>query len=132
MNSRSTVVTGELHRVRRGRGKAFAPGPAPEPERRPARVALALALAHQIEGAIDRGDLRDQAEAARRLGLTRARLTQFMDLTLLAPDIQESILFLDAMNKVDPLSERNLRTATRARGWTEQRRAMCISARFTG
>jgi hypothetical protein len=40
-----------------------------------------LALAHQIQGAIDRGELADQAEAARRLGLTRARLTQVIDLT---------------------------------------------------
>ena len=79
------VVTGELHRVRRGRGKGFSAEPPPEPTRRPARVAVTLALAHMIQRAIDRGEIRDQAEAARRLGLTRARLTQILDLTLLAP-----------------------------------------------
>lgn len=33
-------------------------------------------------------------EAARRLGVTRARMTQTINLTLLARDLQEEILFL--------------------------------------
>lgn len=86
------VVAGELHRIRRGRGKGFSAEPPPEPSRRPARIAVTLALAHTIQRAIDRGEIRDQAEAARRLGVTRARMTQILDLTLLAPDIQEQIL----------------------------------------
>jgi len=59
----------------------------PEPVRRPARVAIMLALAHKIQQAIDGGVVRDRAEVARRLGLTRARVTQLLDLALLAPDI---------------------------------------------
>jgi hypothetical protein len=31
---------------------------------------------------------------ARQLGFTRARVTQLMDLLLLAPEVQEEILFL--------------------------------------
>ena len=46
-----------------------------------------LALAHKIQQAIDGGVVRDRAEVARRLGLTRARVTQLLDLALLAPDI---------------------------------------------
>jgi hypothetical protein len=91
------VITGELHRVQRGRGKGFASEPTPAPVARPARVAVMLALAHLIQRAIDRGELADQAAAARRLGLTRARLTQVLDLALLAPDVQEKVLSLESV-----------------------------------
>ena len=63
------------------------------PATRPAsRAARMLALAHHIEQLIDAGELADYAEAARRLGITRARLSQVMALTLLAPRIQEDVL----------------------------------------
>lgn len=114
------VVTGQLHRVRRGRRKRFEPAPPPAPERRPARVALQLALAHAVQRAIDRGELKDQADAARRLGLTRARLTQLMDLTLLAPEIQERILFPDPADGEGSSSERELRVATGSPSWRAQ------------
>ena len=86
------VVTGQFHRVQRGHGKRFVQEPPPGPVRRPARVAVMLALAHKIQDAIDRGTVRDRAEVARRLGFTRARITHLLDLTLLAPDLQERIL----------------------------------------
>ncbi|KAA0249416.1 MAG: hypothetical protein EDX89_24045, partial [Acidobacteria bacterium] len=108
------VVTGRLHRVQRGRRKRFESVPPPAPEQRPARVALQLALAHEVQRAIDRGELKDQADAARRLGLTRARLTQLMALTLLAPDIQESVLSLEAVDGMESLAERAMRPALRA------------------
>jgi len=60
------------------------------------------------------------AEAARRLGLTEARLTQILDLTLLAPDLQEEILLFPAINGVEPLKERVLRGIVRA-PWADQR-----------
>jgi muramoyltetrapeptide carboxypeptidase LdcA involved in peptidoglycan recycling len=72
-------------------------------------VAVTLALAHTIQRAIDRGEIRDQSAAARRLGVTRARMTQILDLTYLAPTLQEEILFLEAVGDVEPLSERSLR-----------------------
>ena len=100
------VVTGQFHRVQRGHGKRFVQEPPPGPVRRPARVAVMLALAHKIQDAIDRGTVRDRAEVARRLGFTRARITHLLDLTLLAPDLQERILFVDAVDGVEPISER--------------------------
>jgi predicted XRE-type DNA-binding protein len=124
------IVTGQLHRVRRGRGKGFAPAPPPAPVPRPARVAVMLALAHQIQRAIEGGKLANQAEAARRLGLTRARLSQLLDLTLLAPDIQERVLFLEAGAGTQPLGERVLRRVVRLSSWVEQRAAL-PSSRFT-
>ena len=53
-------------------------------------------LATMAEGAkIASGQLEDQAEAARRLGVTRARITQLLALVHLAPDPQERVLFLE-------------------------------------
>lgn len=106
------VFTGQLFRRRRGQLYRFTdkpPEPPPEPVRRPARVAQMLAFAHGLQAAIDRGEFRDQAEAARHFQLTRARVTQLMNLTLLAPDIQEQVLFLEAVDGREPMSERDLR-----------------------
>ncbi len=120
------VIIGTLHRVQLGHGRAFASEPPPviAPVYRPARVALMLALAHKIAAAIAGGQLRDQADAARRLDITRARVTQLLALLSLAPDLQERVLFLEAVDGIEPLTERALRRMTHARSWEEQR-AVC-------
>jgi hypothetical protein len=118
------VIAGKLHRVRRGHAKEFAdvpPEPPPEPVLRPARVAVMLALAHKIETAIQRGVAHDRADVARRLGLTRARVTQMLDLTLLAPDIQEAVLRLESVDGIEPFGERSVRAIARSVSWSEQR-----------
>jgi len=114
----TTGVTGKLHPVRKGHAKRYRDTPqvAWEPVRRPARLAIMLALAHKIQHAIDRGVVIDRAEVARRLGLTRARVTQLLDLTLLAPDIQEAVLALEAVDGAEPVSERALRNGRRHPG----------------
>ncbi len=66
------------------------PAPVPKAVGRTS-IARRVALAHHIENLIERGELRDYAEAAERLGLTRARVTQICDLALLAPDIQAGV-----------------------------------------
>ena len=118
------IFSGKLHRLRRGNGYKFADRvPAQEgPAQRPARVAQMLALAHRLQNAIAAGEYNDRAEAARRLGLTRARITQLMDLLLLAPDIQEVVLGLERIDGVEPLSERALRPIAKLLSWVEQRR----------
>ena len=116
------VVTGQLHRVQRGHGKRFSTEPPPGPIRKPARVAVMLALAHKIQEAIAQGKVRDQADVARRLGFTRARITHLLDLLMLAPDLQEQVLFLEAVDGVQPLSERALRAVAHAGTWGQQRR----------
>jgi len=115
------VVTGQFHRVQRGHGKRFVAEPPPGPVRRPARVAVMLALAHKIQDAIDRGTVCDRAEVARRLGFTRARITHLLDLTLLAPDLQERVLEFEAIDGVEPISERALRVVAHAGTWAAQR-----------
>lgn len=126
MTTTAKVITGALHRVQRGHGKRFAAEAPPGPVRRPARVAVMLALAHKIQQAIDGGKVRDRAEVARRLGFTRARVTHLMDLTLLAADLQERVLGLEAVDGVEPISERLLRGVAHSGAWEEQRHAFKI------
>lgn len=123
MTTTAKVFTGALHRMQRGHEQRFVAEPPPGPVRRPARVAVMLALAHKIQEAIARGKVRDQADVARRLGFTRARLTHLLDLLLLAPDVQESVLFLEAVDGVQPISERALRAVAHLRSWEQQRTA---------
>jgi hypothetical protein len=80
-----------------------------------------LALAHRIERACQEGSLKDYAAAARELGVTRARVGQLVNLTFLAPDIQESVLQLESINGVEPLSERELRPIAAEKSWARQR-----------
>ena len=118
------LFTGQLYRHRRPRGHTFdeqAPDPPPEPVRRPARVAQMLALAHRLQAAIDHGEYRDRADLARQLGFTRARVTQILDLMLLAPDLQEQLLFAEAVDGVEPMKERGLRGVVGHASWAEQR-----------
>lgn len=84
----------------------------------PTPIARRIALAHHIEALIEQGELRGYAEAAARLGLTRARVTQVCDLALLAPDIQAAVL----LGKVEP-RDRHLRAVGRHPCWVDQRRA---------
>src|SRR5271169_6406577 len=118
---RERVIDGELHRVRHARQKRFDALRPAGPQHRPARVAITLAFAHKIRRAIANGEIKDQAEAARRIGLTRARLSQILHLTNLAPELQEEILFLEAIEGHEPMSERSLRGALRFTAWAEQR-----------
>ena len=80
-----------------------------------------LALAHRLQRAIRRGEYEDRADLARQFGITRARVTQLLNLTLLAPDIQEQVLKLEAVDGVQPTSERALRGVVAAVEWGEQR-----------
>ncbi len=83
--------------------------------RGPSRTARMLALAHHIERLIEAGELSGYAEAARSLGLTRARLTQVMNLLLLAPEIQGRIA-----TEALILGERALRLAVGEPSWAAQ------------
>src|SRR5690606_41640701 len=92
--------------------------------RYPARIARQLALAHALRRRLERGEFADFADMARQLGFTRARVTQLMDLLLLAPEVQEEILFLELPPGAQPVSERGLRQAVPGTiDWQEQRRS---------
>jgi hypothetical protein len=71
---------------------------------------------------VDEGVVRDYSELARLSGITTARMTQIMQLLLLAPDIQQEILFLPRiLQGRTPLHERRIRPITTLPSWPRQR-----------
>ncbi len=124
-NGGPRVFRGELHRVRDGLGYRFsrkAPEPVPRAKPRPLRVARMLALAHKMREMLDRGEVESSTVLAKRLSFSRARVSQLLDLTLLAPDIQKEILFAEIESGYDEISEHALRALLRERLWSEQRK----------
>ena len=103
------TVTRQIHFSMRNRGRReIREGPKPIPEvtdaGRVPRVTRLMALAIKMNGLIESGAIADQAEAARLGHVSRARMTQIMNLLLLAPDIQEAILNLPrTMRGRDPV-----------------------------
>jgi len=88
------------------------------------RVTRLLALAIKLQGMVDRREVRDYADLARLGYVTRARITQLMNLLNLAPDIQEAILLMPATTKGrDTVSERGLRNVSAIMSWPRQRKA---------
>ena len=91
------------------------------PTGRVPRVARLLVLAHRIDSMIRNGELDNLADAARRLNLTRARVSQITNLLLLAPEIQEAILDMGLVtNGPDPVTERQLRRVVAEADWNQQ------------
>ena len=69
-----------------------------------------MALAIRFDQLLQDGHVADKAEPARLGHVTRARLTQIMNLLCLAPDIKEAILFLPSTERGrESLTERDLR-----------------------
>jgi len=87
------------------------------------RISKLMALALRFDRLIREGEITDQAEIARLGQVSRARVTQIMNLLLLAPDIQEEILFLPRTERGrDPIRERHVRPLTNVLDWRKQRR----------
>ncbi|MCC7409111.1 MAG: hypothetical protein IT442_13675, partial [Phycisphaeraceae bacterium] len=86
------TVRAHVHFTRAGRGRkqmvlGDAPMPAPVPVGRTPRVSRLMALAIRFENLVASGEVRDYAELARLGHVTRARVTQVMNLLCLAPSI---------------------------------------------
>ena len=123
-------VSYKVHVVQRNRRARLVEGvqPPSRPQTEPApqvtvpRISRLLALAHHIQNLLDTGQVRDLAQVARLGHVTRARMTQIMDLLLLAPDIQEEILFLPpTTNGHYPITERNIRHLAAEPSFARQR-----------
>src|SRR5450432_4436876 len=86
------------------------------------RISRLMALAHHLEHLVVSGQVKDYAELARLGHVSRARITQIMNLLLLAPDIQEEILFLPkTVVGHDPIKLRHLQAVALERDWGRQR-----------
>jgi ParB-like chromosome segregation protein Spo0J len=111
-------VSTQMHRVwREFRWMFEEEGPVDEGQEPVSILARMLALAHRYQALIDSGEVHDQAELARRLRLSRNRVSQILSLTLLSPDVQEDVLRGDH----DGLSTRELLTAAQETHWQRQR-----------
>ena len=80
------------------------------------RIARLMALAIKFQGMVDRGEVHDYADLARLGFVSRARLTQIMNLLNLHPDIQEHLLFAAASSP----TERTLRPVMAQVEWPAQ------------
>jgi hypothetical protein len=92
-------------------------------EGRVPRVARLLALALRFEKLVSEKQLADYSTLARLGHVSRARISQIMNLLLLAPDIQEAILFLPlTRGGRDPIRLAWLQPIALTWSWDKQRR----------
>ena len=118
------TVTRQVH-LSRGRHtrRELRRGPAPiPPAGRTPRLSKLMALAIHFGEMIARGQLADYATVARLGQVSRARLTQIMNLTLLAPDLQEELLHLPPVRRGrEALKLARLQPLCREPDWQRQR-----------
>lgn len=117
----SITIESQIHftRAKAGR-KQLAAGPEPEPLPAPPdpipRVSRLMALAIHFDGLIRQGVVRDYADLARLGSVSRARITQIMNLLNLPPWTQEELLFLEGGQGRARVTEREMRGL--APSWT--------------
>jgi hypothetical protein len=116
----------QFHFQRRGKIKVLVEGKEPpkpvKPKSRLPRITRYMALAIYYEGLIREGHIHDYAEIATLGHVTRARVTQIMNLRLLAPDLQEQLLNVPRIEQGrDALSLRLFQTIALEPSWKNQR-----------
>ncbi len=122
-----TTIEKDVHFRRRARGRQeLRAGVEPArasgaPERVP-RVARLMALALRFDGLLQAGQIRHQADLARLGQVSRARISQILNLVHLAPDIQEEILFRCGGRRGADLLLADLQPIARQADWAAQRR----------
>ena len=121
-----TTVVRPIHFVRRGKCTKAVSAPDADPKVLPSRVprvARLMALAIHFDGMLRKGVVADQSELAEICNVTQPRMTQIMNLTLLAPAIQAQVLSLKAVSgRRDPVNERKLRRIAGEPCWEKQAR----------
>ena len=85
----------------------------PPKHSRTPRVVELLRKAIEWQALLESSDATNQADIARREGLSRARVTQIMGMLRLAPEIQEHILSMPNTVRRPAVTERALRQLTK-------------------
>lgn len=121
-------VGATFHKKRVGKHIAMVEGPPPTTPERPKgrlpRITRYMALAIYYEDLIRQGHVHDYAEIATLGHVTRARVTQIMNLRLLAPDIQEQLLSLERnVEGRSSLCLRAFQSIAIQSDWRQQRKA---------
>lgn len=125
MENLQRTVNVHFMNAHRGR-RQIKPGLSPVadlPDGRIPRLSRLMALAIHFDGLIKQGGIYNQADLAELGHVTRARVTQILNLLYLAPDIQEQILHLSVIIQGrDPIPERKIRPLVREINWEKQRK----------
>lgn len=126
MKTKPLQVTKEVH-FRHGRGSRKVMKEGKEPEKpgplRVPRIARLMALAIRMDQMVESGEVADYADLARLFMVSRARITQIMNLRLLAPDIQEALLYLPMTDgRRAPIREKHIRPIAAIPDWRKQRK----------
>lgn len=126
--SQTITIACPIHFRGRGRGnrRCLEVGREPKPVLREpgrvSRVARLLALALRIDEQVRNGELASFSEVAVLGHVTRARVSQIMNLLNLAPDLQEAILFLPRTERGrDAIVLRDLQPIASILDWRKQR-----------
>jgi hypothetical protein len=86
------------------------------------RISRLMALAIRFDGLLSEGAVRNHRELAEAGQVSRARLSQILQLNHLAPEIQEQLLFLPPTRQgFDRLLERHVRAVARLVDWEGQK-----------
>ncbi|WP_442510577.1 hypothetical protein SH528x_002212 [Novipirellula sp. SH528] len=86
------------------------------------RITRLMALAIRFDELLRSGRATGLQHIAEIGHVSQPRVSQILSLTLLAPDIQEALLFLPRMTKGKPqISEKILRPLTKEMDWGKQR-----------
>lgn len=97
--------------------------PASEPLAQVPRISRLMALAIKYQGMLDRGEVSGITELARLCHVTQPRMSQILNLNLLAPEIQEELLFNQLFETAKPtVHEKKLRAVCAQTDWSVQRR----------
>jgi hypothetical protein len=131
------TVCGAVHFGREGPGarKVLVAGPVPAlPVGRVPLVSRLMALALKFDALVRAGSVADYAELARLGRVTRARVSQVMNLLHLAPDVQEALLFLPRVERGRaPVLLRDLQPLAAIADWRKQRKVWAaLAPRTTG
>ena len=98
--------------------------PPTEPTGRIPRVARLMALALRCDALLRSGDVKDYATLARLGRVSRARISQIMNLVFLAPDIQEALLLATNGRRGSCIVLRDLQQIALTRSWFQQRKLL--------
>ena len=95
-----------------------------------ASVARLLAMAHRLDGLMNDGSVANYAELAHYASVSRARISQIMNLLNLAPSIQEKLLFLPS-SEATFVTERILQRLASIPDWSRQVQQFSAASHFT-
>lgn len=87
------------------------------------RISKLVALAIKMEAMLQSGQVENLMQLARLCHVTQPRVSQILNLTLLAPDIQQELLFLPEVDQgKSSIHEKMLRPICAQRDWKVQRK----------